>query len=111
MNGFNGINNNYFPEFSRPIAPRESDCFVVEQTDDGPVVLQKQRVSSVDLGSVSLYSLESLLKNGVDPASLKIHTGSVSRLDSSDDLSKFEASVDSVFNDESSESDLNSINK
>lgn len=93
---FNGVNNNYIPA-PAPLADLpEMDCFTVEETEDGPVVVRKKREASVDLGEVDSYSLRSMFHNGVDPASLKINTRSVSRLDSMNELDKFVEAVDDL---------------
>lgn len=113
MSKFNGVNNNYFPPQSRfsPIDDYpEMDSFKVEKTEAADVVRRVQRTSSVDLGEVSMYSLQSLLKNGVDPKSLNIRTSNVSRLDSVNQLDAFASTVDSLFDDSSTNSDDNSNN-
>ncbi|UPW42022.1 hypothetical protein [Dipodfec virus RodF1_17] len=107
---YNGVNNNYIP----PSAPFEDvpemDVFTVEDTEDGPIVMRKQRESSVDLGTSDAYTLKSMMSNGIDPRSLNIHTGSVARLDSTDDFSKFSAAAERVL-DPKNDPELNSNNQ
>ncbi len=107
---FNGANSNYIPD-SPVITPLpEMDYFEVEETDNGPVVVRKKSDASVDLGDVDAYSLRSLKANNIDPASLNIHTSSVSRLDGMSSFDKFSSAADKVLSPEDNSTSENSNN-
>lgn len=113
MNGFNGCNNNHFPPAQRFTVIEhleEMDSFTVVETDDGDVVLRKANNPQEDLGTVDIYTLQSMLANGVDPSSLRISNGVISRLDGTTMVDKISSIADSIVNENSTNFDKDSTN-
>lgn len=96
---FNGVNSNYIPPRPTIVPVPEMDMFDVDETELEVVVTRKKRESSVDLGTVDAYSLRALRANGIDPASLNIHTSPTSRLSGMADLDKFSSAAEQLLTD------------
>ncbi|QCS36012.1 hypothetical protein [Capybara microvirus Cap1_SP_87] len=80
------------PRYASPIIPDQ--VMEKEYTEDGNVVqVWKVKSNYEDLielhGDANNWSIDALMKAGIDPASTSINTGKNSRLDGYNDLGKF----------------------
>ena len=89
-----------------------SDVYILalRETEDGTeLVPQKVDYPAIQQshGTVDDWSIDNLIKAGIDPASMHISTGYATRLDGLNDLSAFESAADAIFNDSSETSKTN----
>ena len=85
---------------------KEDVARVVKYDEDGNEYIVYEKVDykklQESLGSVNMWSLESLVKAGIDPA-FPIHTGNPTRLEGQDALDAYIAEADAIFADADSQ--------
>lgn len=98
------INNvqqkNYNPEVIQvsPVIPEFA--LVTKKDEDGADIMEWKETDTkqvlTELGTAQDWCLSALLKAGINPQSMSVHTGYNSRIEGIDDLSAFEAAAEAA---------------
>lgn len=93
----------YFNASLNQNSPVFDDFLLVEKVDkDGAVVMVPEKVDYPEIqkshGSVEDWSLTNLMKAGINPGSLSIHTGFATKLDGVNAINDVASEIDATLN-------------
>lgn len=98
----NAQKTHYNPKsYVSPVIPSYDMVNLVDENGDSKISWKE--VNGDDLirshGTCNMWSLDNLMKAGIDPSSLKVRTGYNSRIEGFDDLNIVTAEVEKIINE------------